>query len=223
MTLTVVEYVREDGSNPYRSWFDGLDPQAAAKVTTAILRLEMGNTSRVKWIGAIGEYRIDWGLGYRVYLARDGNALIILRRRHENAATGRHTTRGGAIRRVQGPKSRRQIQKQEVNDMALTRDFKQTVAERVQRDPAFAKALLDEAATLFLNGEPQTARLILRDLVNATVGFEGLAAATGRPAKSLHRMLSENGNPSMDNLAAILRAVREKLGVDLQARAVEAA
>jgi DNA-binding phage protein len=107
--------------------------------------------------------------------------------------------------------------------MALTRDFKQTVAERVQRDPAFAKALLDEAATLFLNGEPQTARLILRDLVNATVGFEGLAAATGRPAKSLHRMLSENGNPSMDNLAAILRAVREQLGVALQAHAVEAA
>jgi putative addiction module killer protein len=78
MTLTVVEYVREDGSNPYRSWFDGLDPHAAAKVTTATLWLEMGNTSRVKWIGAIGEYRIDGGLGYRVYLARDGNALIIL-------------------------------------------------------------------------------------------------------------------------------------------------
>lgn len=78
MALTVVEYVREDGSNPYRNWFDGLDPQAAAKVATATLRLEMGNTSRVKWIGAIGEYRIDWGPGYRVYLASDGNALIIL-------------------------------------------------------------------------------------------------------------------------------------------------
>ncbi|MFI4987890.1 MAG: transcriptional regulator, partial [Alphaproteobacteria bacterium] len=62
--------------------------------------------------------------------------------------------------------------------MALTRDFKQTVVERVQRDPEFAKALLDEAATLFLNGEPHTARLILRDLVNATVGFEELAAET---------------------------------------------
>ena len=56
--------------------------------------------------------------------------------------------------------------------MALTRDFRQTVVERVRRDPAFAKAMLDEAATLFLNGEPDTARLILRDLVNATVGFE---------------------------------------------------
>jgi hypothetical protein len=62
--------------------------------------------------------------------------------------------------------------------MALTRDFKQTVVERVQRDPAFARAMLDEAATLFLSGEPRTARLILRDLVSATIGFEGLATAT---------------------------------------------
>jgi len=107
--------------------------------------------------------------------------------------------------------------------MALTRDFKQTVVERVRRDPAFAKALLDEAAMLFLNGEPPTARLILRDLVNATVGFEALAAETEKPAKSLHRMLSKNGNPTMDNLAAILGVVRKKLGVDLQARTIEAA
>jgi putative addiction module killer protein len=78
MPLTVVEYIREDGSNPYRDWFDGLDPQAAAKVATAALRLEMGNTSRVKWVSTIGEYRIDWGPGYRIYLARDGNTLIVL-------------------------------------------------------------------------------------------------------------------------------------------------
>jgi putative addiction module killer protein len=78
MALTIVEYVREDGSNPYKTWFDGLDPQVAAKVATATLRLEMGNTSSVKWIGTIGEYRIDWGPGIRIYLARDGNALIVL-------------------------------------------------------------------------------------------------------------------------------------------------
>src|SRR6266436_94574 len=107
--------------------------------------------------------------------------------------------------------------------MALTRSFKDTVVERVRRDPAFARALLDEAATLFLNGEPHPARLMLRDLVNATVGFEGLARETAKPAKSLHRMLSENGNPSMDNLAAIFRVVRKRLGVDLQAHTVEAA
>ncbi len=72
--------------------------------------------------------------------------------------------------------------------MTLTRDFKQTVAERVRRDPAFANALLDEAATLFLNGEPHTARLTLRDLVSATVGPKGLAGKPARPSKSLHSM-----------------------------------
>ena len=114
-------------------------------------------------------------------------------------------------------------ERQEVTDMALTRDFKQTIIERVRHDPAFAKALLDEAATLFLNGEANTARLVLRDLVNATVGFEALAAETAKPAKSLHRMLSKNGNPTMDNLAAILSVVRKKLGVKIQAHTVEAA
>jgi DNA-binding phage protein len=104
--------------------------------------------------------------------------------------------------------------------MALTRNFKQTVIERVNRDPAFAQALLDEAATLFLNGEPETARLILRDLVNATIGFEQLAAMTDKPSKSLHRMLSPTGNPSMDNLAAIFLVMRECLNVSLEAHSV---
>ncbi|OGS92841.1 MAG: transcriptional regulator [Gallionellales bacterium GWA2_59_43] len=107
--------------------------------------------------------------------------------------------------------------------MALTRNFKQTVVERVERDPEFAKALLDEAATLFLSGEPETARLILRDLVNATIGFEQLAKMTDKPSKSLHRMLSQHGNPSMDNLAAIFSAVRSRLNVELEVRAVEMA
>jgi DNA-binding phage protein len=107
--------------------------------------------------------------------------------------------------------------------MTLTRDFKQTVVERVERDPAFAKALLDEAATLFLSGEPDTARLILRDLVNATVGFESLAELTHKPSKSLHRMLSPRGNPSMDNLAAIFSAIRNWLKVAIDVRVVETA
>ena len=106
--------------------------------------------------------------------------------------------------------------------MALTRSFKQTVVERIERDPKFPRALLDEAATLFLSDEPETARLILRDLVNATLGFEQLAELTAKPSKSLHRMLSSNGNPSMDNLAAIFGAVRANLKVDLEVRAVKA-
>ena len=107
--------------------------------------------------------------------------------------------------------------------MALARDFKETVKDRATREPAFAKAMLDEAATAFLNGEPHVARLILRDLVNASVGFEDLATETNRPSKSLHRMLSEKGNPSMDNHAAIFGAVRKRLGVAFEAHGVEAA
>ncbi len=63
----------------------------------------------------------------------------------------------------------------------------------------------------------------MRYLVNATVGFEALAAETAKPAKSLHRMLSKDGNPTMDNLAAIPGVVRKKLGVDIQAHTIEAA
>ncbi|MDU7558397.1 MULTISPECIES: helix-turn-helix domain-containing transcriptional regulator [Pseudomonas] len=106
--------------------------------------------------------------------------------------------------------------------MALTKSFKQTIAERAEREPAFAQALLDEAATLFLNGEPEMARVILRDLVNATVGFESLAKETAKPSKSLHRMLSVSGNPSMDNLAAIFSVMRSNLGVEIEVHAVPA-
>lgn len=76
--MKVKEYLSEDGSNPYQKWFNRLDVVAAAKVAVATLRLEMGNTSNIKWIGAIGEYRINWGPGYRIYLAAEGKKLIIL-------------------------------------------------------------------------------------------------------------------------------------------------
>lgn len=77
--MIVQEYIREDGSSPFRSWFDDLDTQAGAKVATAIVRLELGNLSNVKWIGGgLGEDRIDWGPGYQLYLGQDGDELIIL-------------------------------------------------------------------------------------------------------------------------------------------------
>jgi putative addiction module killer protein len=78
MMIRVEEYEREDGSSPFRQWFDHLDSPAAAKVTTAMTRLALGNTSNVKWFEGIGEYVINWGPGYRVYLAKDGSALIVL-------------------------------------------------------------------------------------------------------------------------------------------------
>jgi putative addiction module killer protein len=78
MLFSVEEYVRDDGSIPYKAWFDALDPQAAAKAATAKLRMAQGNLSSVKWFSGMGEYVIDWGPGYRIYLAREGQVLIIL-------------------------------------------------------------------------------------------------------------------------------------------------
>ncbi|MFI3155531.1 MAG: type II toxin-antitoxin system RelE/ParE family toxin [Methylococcaceae bacterium] len=76
--MNVQEYIREDGSIPYQKWFDNLDAVAAAKVAVAKLRLELGNTSNIKWFDGIGEYKINWGAGYRIYLAQDGKQLIVL-------------------------------------------------------------------------------------------------------------------------------------------------
>jgi putative addiction module killer protein len=78
MAIKVEEYLREDASSPYKQWFDGLSSQAAAKVTVAKLRMELGNTSSIKWFDGLGEYVIDWGPGYRIYLAKDGDTLIVL-------------------------------------------------------------------------------------------------------------------------------------------------
>jgi len=78
MPIKVEEYIREDASSPYRQWFDGLPAQAAAKVAVAKLRMELGNTSSIKWFDGMGEYVIDWGPGYRIYLAKDGDTLIVL-------------------------------------------------------------------------------------------------------------------------------------------------
>ena len=72
MKIKVEEYICLDGSNPYKAWFDNLDSQAAAKIVVAKLRLELGNTSNVKWFDGIGEYVINWGPGYRIYLVKGG-------------------------------------------------------------------------------------------------------------------------------------------------------
>jgi putative addiction module killer protein len=93
MNVRVEEYIRSDGSNPYADWFNGLDAQAAAKVATAKLRMELGNTSKVKWFSGIGEYVIDWGPGYRIYLAKDGDSLIVLFGEGPNADSKRISRR----------------------------------------------------------------------------------------------------------------------------------
>jgi DNA-binding phage protein len=80
---------------------------------------------------------------------------------------------------------------------------------------------LSEASSLLVSGEPEAARLILRDLVNATTGFEPLALEISTPAKSLHRMLSGAGNPNMKNLSAIFMAISRKLDVQFEIKVVQ--
>ena len=77
--LALYEYLAVDGRNPFRDWFDALEPTAAAKVTVALARMEQGNLSNAKGVReGVMEYRIDFGPGYRVYFGRDGGALVIL-------------------------------------------------------------------------------------------------------------------------------------------------
>jgi DNA-binding phage protein len=102
--------------------------------------------------------------------------------------------------------------------MALTRDYRQTIRERAQRDPDFAASLMNEVVTCFLAGEPETARILLRDLVNSTIGFERLAEALGKPSKSIHRMLSPSGNPTMDNLTKIFSTLQGRLNLDVEVK-----
>lgn len=78
MDFNVVEFVLENGKSPYEEWFLSLDPVAAAKIAVAKFRLQQGNISNIRWFGGIGEYRIDWGPGYRIYLAKEGAKIIIL-------------------------------------------------------------------------------------------------------------------------------------------------
>ena len=103
--------------------------------------------------------------------------------------------------------------------MALTRDFRTTVLERAQADPAFRVGLLTEAVECLLNDEPDVAKALLRDYVNATIGFQALAEVTEKNPSSLMRMLGDTGNPRLDNLSQVLAAVREHEGIRLQVTA----
>jgi putative addiction module killer protein len=106
--ISIQEYLSEENESPFRQWFDGLDPQAAAIVTTAIGRLGDGNTSNVKSIGeGASELRIDRGPGYRIYFGWDGKVLVILlgggtKRRQQNDI-------GAALRRWRDYKRRKAV------------------------------------------------------------------------------------------------------------------
>ena len=97
--------------------------------------------------------------------------------------------------------------------MPLTRDFKETIRDRAERDPKFRKELLREALEAMLSGEIAVAKTILRDYINVTVGFAGLAEATSIPSKSLMRMFGPSGNPRAENLFEVVSFLQHREGV----------
>jgi DNA-binding phage protein len=100
--------------------------------------------------------------------------------------------------------------------MALTRDFRDTVQARVRNDQEFRRGLLSDAIDALLAGESALGREILRDFINATLGFPALSAKTGIHVKTLHQMFGPKGNPTATNLFNIIACLQEYEGVRLQ-------
>jgi hypothetical protein len=97
--------------------------------------------------------------------------------------------------------------------MLFTHNFRETIRARAQRDPKFRQALLREAAECHLEGDLTTAKAILRDYVNATLGFIKLEKRTHIPAKSLMRMLGSKGSPSAANFSSVFTRSKKNEGV----------
>lgn len=104
--------------------------------------------------------------------------------------------------------------------MALTKLFKETVKARVESDPAFRAALFQEALSAFFDGDTALGKSLLKDLVNSTITFEGLAQEMNKPSKSLHRMLAPSGNPTMENFFQVISVIQKNEGIDFQFNAL---
>ena len=107
--------------------------------------------------------------------------------------------------------------------MVLTRSFKDHVKAKIESDPEFRQALFQEAVQCLISDDVDTARAVLRDFVNATIGFPALAKATGTSPKSLMRMFGPSGNPTAANLFGVIAILQKKTGVHLEVRAVATA
>lgn len=105
--------------------------------------------------------------------------------------------------------------------MALTRSFKETIQARATRDVGFRHALLQEGIETLLQGDMATGKSVLRDYINATLGFEKLARLTGISSKSLMRMFGPLGNPQASNLFAVISCLQEFEKVELEVRAAK--
>lgn len=210
MKYKTKELLLDNGSSPFAKWFNSLESVTASKVRIAISRMEQGNLSNVKYFHGIGEYRLHKPTKLRIYFAKDDQSNIILliggggESRQQNDINE-------AIALFEDYKRRNAALKKGKWDMVpLTRDFRETVAERIKSDPVFAQALFDEAITLFVNGEADTAKSILCELAEATIGFEVIGEEIQRP------------NPTMSSISEIIAAIKHALKVEVHTQIVSA-
>ena len=104
--------------------------------------------------------------------------------------------------------------------MTLTRHFRETIQVRIERDPAFREELFMEGIECLLSGDVDAGKAVLRDYINATVGFQELGGLTAKSPKSLMRMFGPNGNPQARNLFAVIGCLQERHGFQLKVQAV---
>jgi len=100
--------------------------------------------------------------------------------------------------------------------MALTKEYRKSIIERIQRDPEYTAALYAEAVESLIEGDKATTLSIMRDLVHAHITFKSLSKETGVGEKALHRMLGAHGNPTTDNLCRIIHTVEQDLNLKTQ-------
>ena len=105
--------------------------------------------------------------------------------------------------------------------MVLTRDFKETIRRRVERDPAFREALLTEGIECLLASDVDTGKAALRNYINATIGFQDLGDLTEKSPKSLMRMFGPGGNPRARNMLEIIRQLQKREGLELKVQAIK--
>ncbi len=203
--IQVREYVDNAGRNHFGVWRAKLDPTARARIDVALDRLERGNTSAMKSVGAgLVELRLDFGPGYRVYCGLDGETLVILlaggtKQRQQTDITvakcfGRNTSKGNGA------------------EMGTTKDFNETVRTDLQHSADYRRAILREAVGCVVSGDVETGKSLLRKYINGTVGFVALGEAVGRSSKTLMQMLSPKGNPTITNFFEIVTYLQKLEG-----------
>jgi len=210
--MEVLVYVEASGRCPFRNRFVGLDPHATTKITIALTRLEQGNLSNAMQSRS----------------ARVSSNTVSILAPATESILGATAKRLSSCWVAEPSKGKDKTSRQHTSDgqtingagrdrikMPLTRRFKDMVKGRVERDPKFRAALFTEAVQQLLAGDVKVGKAVLRDYINATVGFERLARETGTPAKSLMRMFGPKGNPRADNLFAVISRLQKASGIRL--------